>query len=131
MLQNLGFRRWGGRIALLAVWIQFALSFGHMHPEDVFGRLGHAVVQGEHATQVTVDRQVPVPALPGNQNPAADPDGCAICSAVHLTSTTLLPDAVLLPVPTETRLARHSAYVAFVLTSAPFLLFRTRAPPIL
>ena len=128
MLQRRFLRHYGGRLALLAVWLQLALSFGHIHPGDIFP-FGHPVAQGHAVTAVANprDHAPPAPMLPGSGD-AIDLT-CAICANMALASTLVMPDPVRLPVPVAVLVASTRARDGFVLTAAPFLLFQTRAPP--
>ena len=133
-MQRRSLRLFGGRLALLALGLQLVLSFGHLHPEDIFGPLGHAIGQGHGFTEVASDHRA-APASPFHHGPFhhgmdADEDGCAICAAVHLAGTVLLPDPFRLQAPQGTIVAVAAPRLRFVLTPAPFLLFQTRAPPI-
>ncbi len=127
MLQRLALRDWGARFALLAVWLQLALSFGHVHPQDVYGPLGHAVVQGHGVTAVSAP-------VPSGQNPSGGlagiaEDACAICESIALLSTAALPDPVRLPPPPPAAITSIREIADLAIAPAPFSLFQTRAPP--
>lgn len=127
MLQRRSFRRSWGLLALLALWLQFALSFGHIHSADIYP-YGHPVGSGHGLVQVTADAlgTLPDPARPA-QN---DTDTvCAICASMALVSSLVLPDPVGLPPPPAAFATLIASPASFLLPSAPFLLFQTRAPP--
>ena len=87
MLLRRSLRTKGSRIALFAVWL-IALSFGHIHPEDIFGPIGHAVAQGHGITQVASDRSAAPQGPSKHGAAAADTDGCAICASMMLAAST-------------------------------------------
>ena len=128
MLQCHVLRHYGGRLALLAVWLQLALFFGHIHPEDIFP-FGHPVVQGHGVAAITnVHDNVPLVPLPPVGGNGIDVT-CAICANMALAAALVMPDPVRLPLPLEGAVAPLRQGGGFVLTAAPFLLFQTRAPP--
>ena len=125
MLQSLFLRRFAGRLALLAVWLQLALSFGHIHPWDIFP-FGHPVVQGVGSSQVVADHRGPL--APWSDSAAAD-QACAICANMAMAGSLVLPDPVKLPLPVYAVGQAVEFGSALALTSPAFLLFQTRAPP--
>lgn len=129
MLQHRILRRFGGRLALAAIWLQLAFSFGHIHPGDIFP-YGHAVFQGHGITVVAParGRLPPIPSQPDTGN-AVDVT-CAICASMAMVATLVLPEPVRLPLPLGSVVAPVRRGDRFVLTPRPYLLFRTRAPPI-
>ena len=81
--------RSGSRLALLALTLQIALSFGHVHP-----RYSRHAVGGFAAAS-----SQPAPSAP-TQQPANDADDyCVICATIHLAATSLLPQTPQVPVP--------------------------------
>jgi len=113
-------RRCGGYLALAALALQIALSFGHVHP---FGAVRTIVASIASADGL---RQVP------GQLPDDDTDGsCAICASIFLASTSFVPDAPQLQLPALFKRVDPSADVAFVLVFEPQRgSFRSRAPPL-
>jgi len=119
----------GARLALLAVWLQLFLSLGHIHPSDIF-LYGHPVAQGPGAAQMLPDRSTtPVPLSPLSDNAATDLD-CSICASMVLAGSVVLPGAVDLPLPPMASPHALSGLVSFAFAPAEFLLFQTRAPPL-
>ncbi|MFZ2066980.1 MAG: hypothetical protein WAV27_13450, partial [Xanthobacteraceae bacterium] len=41
------YRKFGGRLALFALAMQFYLSFAHIHPDDIYGPVGNALSAAE------------------------------------------------------------------------------------
>jgi len=126
MLQRMALRNWGARLALFAVCLQFLLSFGHIHPQDVFGPLGHAVVPGHGTTVVSAPLQSP-------SSPAGIPDvaedACSICASLALLATGALPDPARLPPPSLSVALATPQDAELAPRASPFRLFQTRAPP--
>jgi hypothetical protein len=128
MLQCHFLRHYGGRLALLAVWLQLALVFGHIHPADIFP-FGHPVAQdhGIAAIANVPDNVplVPIPPVGGNGIDVT----CAICANMALAAALVIPDPARLPLPLDVAVVSLRQGDGFVLIAAPFLLFETRAPP--
>ncbi len=122
-------RVWGGRLALFAFGLQLALTFGHLHCEDVYGPLGHAVVQGHGSAQMAADRG------PGSSGADTDLPGdaveaaCAICISAQFTASAALPEPIRLQIPVRSFRLHGSAGTVLALTAPAFLLHQTRAPP--
>ena len=128
MLQCHFLRHYGGRLALLAVLLQLALFFGHIHPGDIFP-FGHPVAQGHGVAAIAnADDNVPLVPLPPIGSNDIDLT-CAICANMALASALVMPDPVRLPLPLDVAGVPLLRSDGFVLTAAPFLLFQTRAPP--
>src|SRR5580704_8907347 len=115
-------RRFGGYLALFALWLQFAVSFAHIHPTDSI--VEHKQI-GARAACLPGERNLPAPSGDGRSQ-----DECPICASIYLVSTALIgePPALLLPV------VFHRADLPLAadarLHVARYFLFQTRAPPI-
>jgi hypothetical protein len=113
-------RRCGSWLALAAMALQLVLSFGHVHVDRLSS--GSA---GIAASQPPASQHKPA------QHPASEADDyCAICAAVHLTSSSFLPDAPLLPAPFASRTIEHFGYFNFTSVSPRRAAFQSRAPPL-
>jgi hypothetical protein len=108
----------GSRLALLALAIQFVLSFGHFH-----GIVAHAAPS---ITQVAIQDQQPASSPDSDQQPA---EPCAICAVMALANAALsaTPPVLLLPQAVE---------FLYLVTDAEFVhldhgrvAFQPRAPP--
>jgi hypothetical protein len=109
----------GARLAIFALTVQVVLSFDHVHLSNFRAVPGLASTN----TQTT-------PSAPSHQ-PASDADDyCAICAAIHLAATSLLPQALQLPVPVAARQVEHANFVASGSFSARRAQFQSRAPPL-
>jgi hypothetical protein len=113
------------RLALFALAVQMAVSFGHMHRDDLglppFAATDQKLVAFNSAHS---------PTGPINQNPQpASDDYCPICASIALLATGMpaLPPVLVVPMPIRrvwpsvTLTQVHSRQIA--------LSFQARAPP--
>ena len=115
-------RRWGTWLALAAMTLQLALSFGHIHVKWVVRDSAVAAVASSNAPS----------SQPGpGQHPANEADDyCAICAAIHLASSSLLPEAPMLPVPFSSRTTDDFSYFNSTFIVPQRAAFQSRAPPL-
>jgi hypothetical protein len=120
-------RRSGVGLGLFALAVQFILSFGHMHPQDVLPPSAFAAVPttpllpGAKISSGPADHRAP--------NGLPD-DDCPICMAMQITASGLLPAAPLAVLPTEfDRVLKNAAFEEFGPSVRRYALFWTRAPP--
>jgi hypothetical protein len=120
--------KWGSCLALFALAVQLALSFGHVHLEAGAPVGGHASrLLGIYSASPAAAAIDPA----GKESPALADDSCPICALIHLAGA-LVPTAA----PALPRLAAFGR-VPFA-AAAEFDLTRThycsplgaRAPPI-
>jgi hypothetical protein len=110
--------RYGSRLALFALAVQFVLSFGHFH-----GLTAQASPLIQSQASLTQPSSVP----DEDQRQPAEP--CAICAVMALANTALAasPPVLLLPQAVEfLYLATEAEFAAFGRCS---LAFQPRAPP--
>jgi hypothetical protein len=119
-------KRSGALLALAALALQLALSFGHMHRDD----LGLPPLPAADQTLIALCT-TPSPAGPADQDhqPGSD-DYCAICASMVLmaTATPSLPPVLIVPTP-----IRHvwQALTPSSEVAARFALsFQARGPPV-
>ena len=109
----------GSRLALLALAIQFVLSFSHVHLD------GLARAQGSQAYSTASSddgRDVP-------QTPAANHDPfCAVCASIQLAGSLICPDAPALDLPAFT-FVKPETFAAQPASATPCSQFNARAPP--
>jgi hypothetical protein len=105
----------GSRLALIALAIQFVLSFGHFH-----GIAAQAAPSVKSIAQAANQNQQPWSSHDSDQQPA---DPCAICTVMALANAALFapPPLLLLPQAVE---------FLYLATDAEFVAFQPRAPPI-
>jgi hypothetical protein len=102
--------------------LQFALSFGHVHLESIGTG---CVVAGIVASKASSSPQNPA------HHPANDADDyCAICATIHLASSSVLPDAPLLPATFASRAIEHFGHFSFTFIPPQRAAFQSRAPPL-
>jgi hypothetical protein len=115
-------RRRSSWLALAAMALQLALSFGHIHLEKL---ANGSVIARMTASEASSSQQNPA------QHPANEADDyCAICATIHLASSSFLPDAPLLPGPFASRTIEHFGNFNFILVSPRRAAFQSRAPPL-
>src|SRR5262245_41233632 len=101
----------GSRLALLALAIQFVLSFGHFHPIEAAQAAselqfalsqpgisrGNILVAADSAGQLAERQQKPVP----DRDSGKSNDGCAICAVIAMANAVLFATPPLLLLPDE------------------------------
>jgi len=125
-------KRFGARLALAALALQVALSFGHVHLDRAASAsativaataLDKAVAQSSRQSQAQNAAQNPA------QSPVSDDDYCAICASIYLASTSFVALPPQLPVPVGfIRIAQSYGDVFGVVTPRR-VAFQSRAPP--
>jgi hypothetical protein len=116
---NRGLSTW---LALFALALQMAVSFGHVHLDGI-----HSVYPEAAATGFKPHAQ----ALPAHQPGDDDDDAyCPICASLYLTANSFMPAAPLLPLPSVSNLVKHFDRTAPVFVAQRRLAFQSRAPPL-
>jgi hypothetical protein len=109
--------RLGSWAAVFALAIQLVLSFGHVHLEDL-----------QSPSSVKASSQ-PQPNTPDDDDRGTGHDFCAICAALNLTSSSVLPTVAPPAIPVD-----HPYTWTGDIQRAPVFnrvqyLFQARAPP--
>src|SRR5258707_430096 len=124
----------GTRLALFALVIQFALSFGHFHalaapaiqtglaPPDLAGGNSPAA----HGTNHTAQQKHQLGHQDTDQQAA---DTCAICAVMSLAGNVLLTPPPLLELPQAVEFLYRTTDAEFVHLHSAHLAFQSRAPP--
>jgi hypothetical protein len=132
-------QRSGVYLALAALMLQFALSFGHMHAHDLFGpnvaysssdaaRTWHRSAWHKSAWHTSAKLEA------STQRPwklADDDDHCPICFSSSLLGTSFIPDAPQPPLPS--RFADIDRFIASAFdgpVQSQRGAFQSRAPPL-
>ena len=130
--------RHGSRLALLALAIQFALSFGHFHgiTAQVAPAIQTGLTQADLAYAKGIAAQDTAREAAQQQQPSAPDtdqqpaDACAICAVIAIAHNVLLTSSPLLLPP-------QAAERLYVTTDAEFFhlgsahpAFQSRAPPL-
>ena len=123
----------GSRLALFALAIQFALSFGHFH--GIAAQAAPAIVTGLTQADLDYGRSLATAAEASQkQRPAApdtdhSADACAICAVISLASSMLFATPPLLQLPQAVQLLYLTTNAEFVHLNKVLPAFQPRAPP--
>jgi hypothetical protein len=116
------YRRHGAVLALIALALQIAVSFSHVHLHGLSGH-SHAPI----AKQARLAHSLPqTPA----QTPTDDDAYCAICASIFLASSAFAPAPPQLLVPVNFERVELCFNTATPIADSPRLAFRSRAPPV-
>lgn len=119
--------KFGGRLALFALALQFYLSFGHIHPEDIYGAVGGSLTR---AAQIALPAAGAGRSLTVNHTANQPDDICAICATMYLLGSSSVPEAPqVLPVALVSQPAGHFIRIAGVFIAPRRAPFQSRAPP--
>src|ERR1700728_349206 len=114
--------RFGSWLALAALAVQIAVSFGHVHLDGI-----HRGAAGVNVAAAATHASRSLPA----QQPAGDADDyCAICATIFLAANSFLPHAPQLAVPFVSQAIEHIDRVAVAVIVPRRAAFQSRAPPI-
>lgn len=132
----------GSRLALLALAIQFVLSFGHFHPLEA-AQAAPELLQSALAPHRDSGRNGLVAtdiagqsAERQQQKPASDHDSgktgdvCAICAVMAMANTVLFATPPLLLLPEAVEFLYRTTDAGFVHLNSVRVAFQPRAPPI-
>ena len=125
----------GSRLALLALAIQFALSFGHFHAAQAAPIFQSGPLQADAndanglpaAEADQTIRQQPAPDHDSGQQPG---DPCAICAVMALASNVLSATPPLLLLPQAVEFLYQATDAEFVHLNSARVAFQPRAPPV-
>jgi hypothetical protein len=122
----------GSRLALFALAIQFALSFGHFHGE--IARAAPAIQIGLAAADVAVaatpEAQSEAAQQPSGHDTDQHASDCAICAVLSLANNFLLATPPLLELPQAIELLHLTTGAEFAHLGSLHPAFRSRAPPV-
>jgi hypothetical protein len=144
--------RGGSRLALFALAVQFALSFGHVHafavPSSPVLNAGAVLAQlvglSAPAAQASPDdstlgKSTPVKSnidkstlgqsIPGEDRDQQPVDGCAICAVMAMAHALLLSPAPVLVLPAAIDFVPVAVSGTFIRLTSTGLAFQPRAPP--
>jgi hypothetical protein len=128
--------KYGATLALLALALQFVLSFGHFHGDAAQAAPAiHAVAPSASTAVERSDN--PQPAIEANQQqPDSDhPSGphhdgyCAICAVMSLAGSLITSEPPLLLLPRAYHLLTLTTDAEFSHIASPRGVFQPRAPP--
>jgi hypothetical protein len=125
----------GSRLALFALAIQFALSFGHFHGE--VARAAPAIQAGLVDADLAIAATLATQAAPSEA--AQQPSGhdtdqrtfdCAICAVLSLANNFLFATPPLLELPQAVELLHLTTGAEFAHLGSLHPAFQSRAPPV-
>ena len=117
----------GSRLALFALALQFALSFGHFHAGAA--QAPPAMQSGASIVDAVGDdaQQQPASNHDSDQQPS---DACAICAVVALANAMLFATPPLLLLPQAIEILHLSTDAEFIHLNSARVAFQPRAPPL-
>lgn len=119
----------GSRLALFALAIQFALSFGHFHGAAAQTvRLG--LTDGDLAVATLAQAQSEAAQQPSNHDTDHQTSDCAICAVLSLANNFLFATPPLLELPQAIELLHLTTGAEFAHLGSRHLAFQSRAPPV-
>ncbi len=127
----------GSRLALFALAIQFALSFGHFHSlaAQAAPALQTNVTDADFAYAAGVAAQTAADEVAQKQQPSTPDtdqqpaDNCAICAVMSLAGNVLFTTPPLLQLPQAVEFLYLTTDAEFVHLNAIYPAFQSRAPP--
>ncbi|PPQ16230.1 DUF2946 domain-containing protein [Bradyrhizobium sp. AC87j1] len=124
--------RHGTRLALFAMLVQFALTFGHSHWFAQAAPLAQASLQQtDSANGIAASDRAAVqkqsPAAPDREHPGED--NCAICAVVAMAGTVISATPPVLLLPQAIELLHRTTDAEFLHLKSAGTAFQPRAPP--
>ena len=122
--------RQGARLALFAMLVQFALTFGHSHWFAQAAPLVQSQLTDGAKSIAPTDRaavQKPSPGNPDREQPGDD--NCAICALVAMAGTVVFATPPLLHLPQAVELLHRTLDAEFIHLESASHAFQPRAPP--
>jgi len=114
-------------LGLLAVWLQVAVIFPHVCPDDI-AALGGSFGSGpEIVSGASDERDQPLCPLSDGRGG----DTCLIYATAHLAGSPLLPDAIRLDLVVRSGPTLAARETQMHLAWPRHILFESRAPPVL
>ncbi|TPQ39917.1 DUF2946 domain-containing protein [Bradyrhizobium guangdongense] len=124
--------RHGARLALFALLVQFALSFGHSHWFAQATPLLQASLQQAdgQSSDATANRAVLDRQSPASPDRDQGDDNCAICAVVSMAGTIVFATPPLLLLPQAVTFLYLTTDAEFAHLQAIGTAFQARAPPL-
>jgi hypothetical protein len=122
----------GSRLALFALAIQFALSFGHFHAD--VARAAPALQAGLADADLAIAARLTAAAeaaqQPSNHDSDRQTSDCAICAVLSLANNFLFATPPLLALPQAVELLHLTTGAEFAHLGSLHPAFQSRAPPV-
>ena len=116
----------GARLALLALLVQFALSFGHVHGfAPPTASATQSVLPADHGGDSKATSQQ----APGKHDTDQTTDVCAICAVMAMASTVLFSAPPILLLPDAVQILHGIIDAEFGHLKSAGTAFQPRAPP--
>ena len=125
----------GARLALFALFVQFALSYGHFHalaapsPGASQSVLTHGKVIGGTDLVGESEQAKPKQAPAKQDNDQNGPDSCAICAVMAMAGTVLWASPPILQLPEAIEFLYRTTDAEFLHLKSAGTAFQPRAPP--
>ena len=120
----------GSRLALLALAMQFALSFGHFHGEVARAAPAvQAVLASADLAAAAQDTRSEAAQQPANHDTDRHLSDCAICAVLSLANNFLFATPPLLELPQPVELLHFTTGAEFAHLGSLDPAFQSRAPP--
>lgn len=125
--------RHGARLAMFALLVQFALTFGHSHWFARAAPIAQSSLQQTDSSKsiASIDRvAVPKQSPSGPHREQPGDDNCAICAVVAMAGAILFATPPLLQLPQAIDLLYRTTDAEFVHLKSAGTAFQPRAPPV-
>jgi hypothetical protein len=125
----------GSRLALLALAIQFALSFGHFHAVAATPAIATSLAQADldyaqiFAAPDATSEAAQQP-QPSNHDTDRPTEPCAICAVISLANNLVFSAPPLLLLPQAVELLYLTTDAEFAHLNSVHTAFQSRAPPV-
>jgi hypothetical protein len=120
-------RKFGGLVTLFALAVQFYLSFGHIHPEDIYGPAEVTLPAG---AEIKLPAAQVLRAIPADQLLGGAGELCPICEAMYFLATSSVPTVPqIAPITFAMRLVEHLFGTEAPVIASRRAPFQSRAPP--
>jgi hypothetical protein len=124
--------RHGARLALFALLVEFALTFGHSHWFAQAAPLAQSALQqagGQNAVAPIDHAATQKPAPAGHDRERPGEDNCAICAVFALAGTVVFSTPPLLELPQAVEFLYRTTDAEFIHLKSASPAFQPRAPP--
>jgi hypothetical protein len=122
--------RTGSRLALLALTLQFVLSFAHFHPDGAHAAPAMLTLADHaHEQGLTLDSSADKQ-QPDHDDHHRSNEPCAICTAASMANQMVFATPAALPLPDGVGSLCVAPEAEFVSLASPWPAFQSRAPPV-
>ena len=124
--------KYGSRLALFTLAIQFVLSFGHFHaiPANAAAEIQSGFTDTSRAAPLGASSEAQKPEPSNHDSDQQPADACAICAVISLAHTVLFATPPLLLLPQAIGLHYVETERELIRLNSVHPAFQSRAPPI-